>query len=554
MSSTVNFRKIIGLSAALMLGLDVMQAAVTLPQIFSDGMVVQRDRPLTLWGTAEPGEKFEIKVTKGPKATVSADADGRWKAELQPLKTGRTYTIEIGDKTIGNVAVGDVLLCSGQSNMELPVKRVTDMFADEIAAYRNPDIRQFYIPREFDFTTERTDVNPTGWKSVDDDAMNFSALAYFTAKALNAETGLPVGVINTCWGGTPIESWISEKYLSDLPYYINQKRIYEDEAYRSAIKAQESRNYAVWNSVIDSNDPGLTGKVKFHSPALDDSSWDEVDLLSTSWPSDGMSPQSGAHWFRKTIDIDAAHAGKKATLRLGCIVDADSAWVNGRQVGFTSYQYPPRIYTIPEGVLKEGKNLIAIRLISNGGAPHFVPEKPYKVIFGDRPYAIYGQTLPDEISLEGKWRYHRGTPMPGSPSSVTFHYMPAVLYNAMIAPVIDYPVRGALWYQGESNVGRSEQYPTLLKKMVANWREASGDDSMPFYVVELADFIHKDDKWQRASWQKMRDRQAEACRDIPGATLIHNSDLGEWNDIHPLDKKTLGKRVADAITADMKQK
>lgn len=546
--------KIVLLGALLALSSTGVDAKVKLPQIISDGMVVQRDRPLSLRGTADPGEEVNVAVVKGKKATVKADAEGRWSVQLPPLKTGKTYTITINDETINNVAVGDVLLCSGQSNMELPVKRVTDMFADDIAAYKNPDIRQFYVPRETDFSVERSDVSNGNWKSVDEDAMNFSALAYFSARALNEQTGLPVGVINTCWGGTPIESWISEKYLSDLPYYINQKRIYEDDAYRAAIKEHESRNYAAWNSVIDSNDPGLNGAEKFYSPALDDSDWAEVDLLSTSWPSDGMSPQSGAHWFRKTIDIDAAHAGKKATLRLGCIVDADSAWVNGRQVGFTSYQYPPRIYTIPEGVLKEGKNVIAIRLISNGGAPHFVPEKPYKVIFGDRPYAIYGQTLPDEISLEGKWRYHRGTPMPGSPSSVTFHYMPAVLYNAMIAPVIDYPVRGALWYQGESNVGRSDQYPTLLKKMIANWREASGDASMPFYVVELADFIHKDDKWQRASWQKMRDRQAEACRDIPGATLIHNSDLGEWNDIHPLDKKTLGKRVADAVTADIKQK
>lgn len=527
-----------------------MRAEVRLPQIISDGMVVQRDRPLTLWGTADPGESVTVKVAKGKSATVTADADGKWRAELPALKTGKTYTITIADKTINNVAVGDVLLCSGQSNMELPVSRVTDMFADEIAQYSNPDIRQFLVPKEFDFDHERSDVSPTKWKSVDDDAMSFSALAYFTAKALNEQTGLPVGIINASWGGTPVESWISETALADYPYYLNQKAIYNSEAYRNAIKEQEGRNYQAWNAVIDSADKGLNGETKYYSPALDDSGWEEVDLLSTSWATDGMNPKNGSHWFRKTVDIDATHAGQPATLRLGCVVDADSVWVNGRQVGFTSYQYPPRIYPIPAGLLKEGKNTVTVRLISQNGTPHFVAEKPYKIIFGERPYARYGETCPDEISLEGTWRYRQGAPMPSGPGMMFYCYMPAVLYNGMISPVIGYPVSGAVWYQGESNVGRSNQYPALLKTMMADWRKASGDADMPFYIVELADFLHKDDRGGRAAWQTMRERQAQAAEETPGAVLVRNSDLGEWNDIHPLDKKTLGRRVAEKILSD----
>lgn len=527
-----------------------MRAEVKLPQIISDGMVVQRDRPLTLWGTADPGESVTVKVAKGKSATVTADANGKWRAQLPALKTGKTYTITIGDRAIGNVAVGDVLLCSGQSNMELPVSRVTDMFADEIAQYSNPDIRQFLVPKEFDFDHERSDVSPTKWKSVDDDAMSFSALAYFTAKALNEQTGLPVGIINASWGGTPVESWISETALADYPYYLNQKAIYNSEAYRNAIKEQEGRNYQAWNAVIDSADKGLNGETKYYSPALDDSGWEEVDLLSTSWATDGMNPKNGSHWFRKTVDIDATHAGQPATLRLGCVVDADSVWVNGRQVGFTFYQYPPRIYPIPAGLLKEGKNTVTVRLISQNGTPHFVAEKPYKIIFGERPYARYGETCPDEISLEGTWHYRQGAPMPSGPGMMFYCYMPAVLYNGMISPVIGYPVSGAVWYQGESNVGRSNQYPALLKTMMADWRKASGDADMPFYIVELADFLHKDDRGGRAAWQTMRERQAQAAEETPGAVLVRNSDLGEWNDIHPLDKKTLGRRVAEKILSD----
>lgn len=538
-----DMQKLIALSLTAILGVAASHAAVTLPQIISDGMVIQRDRPLTLWGTADPGEQVEIKVVKGPKASVKADASGHWRAELQPLKTGRTYTIEVGDRTVSDVAVGDVLLCSGQSNMELPVRRVTDMFADEIAAYRNPAIRHFIVPKEVDFTTERTDVSPTKWKSVDNDAMNFSALAYFTAKALNEKTGLPVGIINASWGGTPVEAWISDEAIAPFPRAVNEKRIYNSESYRNNIKKLEGENYARWNATMWAGDPGLHGDVKWFDPAFDDSSWTETDLISGkfadgsgSWSNDGLNPVNGSHWLRKNVDLPASMAGKPGVIRLGCIVDADSVYVNGTFVGTTGYQYPPRIYNIPAGVLREGKNNVTVRVISQNGNPHFVAEKPYKIIVGD-----------ESVSLEGKWRYHLGTPMPHGPGMEFYCYKPTVLYNAMISPVITYPVAGAVWYQGESNVSRRNEYGPLLKTMIADWRRASGDADMPFYIVELADFLHHSDKGGRAAWAEMRKTQAKVADETPGAVLIRNSDLGEWNDIHPLDKKTLGGRVADAI-------
>lgn len=534
----------------------ITEAKVTLPHIFSDGMVVQRDKPLTIWGHADPGETVTVKALKVRKgsATVTADSLGYWRAELPALQTGKKYTVTVNDLTIGDIAVGDVLLCSGQSNMELPVNRVTDMFADEVTAYRNPDIRHFVVPKEVEFHSIRQDVSPTGWKSVDEDVMNFSALAYFTAKSLNERTGLPVGIINASWGGTPVESWISEEYLADYPYYLNQKHIYDNDAYREEIKAQEGRNYAAWNATIDSSDPGLTGQKKYYAPDLDDSGWQEVDLLSTSWGTDGLNPVNGSHWFRRHVNIDADHAGKVATLRLGCVVDADSVWVNGKLVGYTTYQYPPRIYPIPEGLLHEGENVVTVRLISQNGAPHFVPEKPYKIVFGERPYARYGVANEDEITLDGTWKYTQGAPMPKGPDMMFYCYLPAVLYNSMIAPVIKYPAAGAVWYQGESNVGRRNQYPALLKTMIRNWRDTSGNPEMPFYIVELADFLHQSDKGGRAAWQEMRERQAQVAEETPGVYLIRNSDLGEWNDIHPLDKKTLGIRVADRITKSQSSK
>lgn len=518
-------------------------AEVRLPRIYSDGMVVQRDRPLHLRGYADPGEEITIKIIKGNKTTVKADADGRWTASLPALKTGRTYTIEAGDKTITNVAVGDVLLCSGQSNMELPVRRVTDMFADEIASYRNSDIRHFIVPKEFDFASERDDVSPATWKSVDEDAMNFSALAYFTAKALHEKTGLPVGIVNASWGGTPVEAWISEANLSSFPRAINEKQIYSDDSYRDHIKRLESENYSRWNAAMWAGDPGLHSEVKWYAPEFDDSSWIETDLISGTltdgtdrWSNDGFNPVNGSHWLRKNVELPASMAGKQGIIRLGCIVDADSVYVNGTFVGTTSYQYPPRIYNIPEGVLREGTNNVTVRVISQNGNPHFVAEKPYKIIVGN-----------ESINLEGKWRYHLGAPMPQGPAMEFYCYKPAVLYNAMISPVIDYPVAGTVWYQGESNVSRRNEYGALLKTMISNWRDASGDNDMPFYIVELADFLHPSDHEGRAAWAEMRSVQAKVADETPNTTLIRNSDLGEWNDIHPLDKKTLGRRVADAI-------
>lgn len=528
------------LTFALLSGTAAVEAAVTLPRLLSSGMVVQHDRPLTLWGTADPGEEVRVSAEKGITVTATADSDGRWLVRLPQLKPGKPHTITINDITLDNVIAGNVLLCSGQSNMELPVNRVTDMFADEIAAYRNSEIRHFIMPKEVEFHGPRTDVSQSGrWKTLDEDVMNFSALAYFTARELNARTGLPVGIINASWGGTPVEAWISEEKLAEFPRAVNIKRIYEDDGYRDRIKHLENENFSRWNAAMWAADPGLHGDVKWYSPDFDDSTWSVVDLIggNDSWSNDGLNSVNGSHWFRKNVNLPASMTGQPGVLRLGCIVDADSVYVNGTFVGTTGYQYPPRIYNIPAGLLREGVNNVTVRVISQNGDPHFVAEKPYKIIVGN-----------ESVSLEGDWRYHAGTPMPVAPAMEFYCYKPTVLYNSMIAPAANYPVMGAVWYQGESNVDRRNEYGRLLKTMIADWRTTFGNDRMPFYIVELADFLHPDDKEGRAAWAEMRAVQAKIADETPGVVLVTNSDLGEWNDIHPLDKKTLGNRVVDKIT------
>lgn len=547
----VSFNKV-RLSLAVLLCLcatSMVDAKVKLPALISDGMVLQREQPIKVWGTADAGESVQVKFlknatptgVKGGKLkvayTVTADANGRWTLTLPAMKPGGPYILQVNDIELKDILVGDVWLCSGQSNMELPVSRVTDMFRDEIAAYENTNIRQLKVPNIFNFHAPQADLpDYVAWKPLtQENVMNFSALGYFFAKAMYEKNSIPVGLINSSWGGTPVEAWISEEGLKEFPKYINDKRQYEDDAYLKSIKQTEGLSFYRWNTSLYRGDAGLHEATPWYAANYNDKDWKTVDLFSTDWGTNGLNPINGSHWFRKEVEVPQDWNGKEATLRLGCIVDADSVYVNGTFVGTISYQYPPRIYTIPAGVLKAGKNTVTIRLISNNGYPHFVKEKPYKIICGN-----------EEVSLQGEWKYRLGASMPPAPGMMFFCYKPVCLYNAMIAPLQNYGIRGVLWYQGESNVDRRNEYAALLTVLIADWRSTFDNPELPFYIVELADFLSKDDISGRQAWAEMRKEQAKVAETNRNTRLIRNSDLGEWNDIHPLDKKNLGQRAAES--------
>ena len=553
----VRFNKV-RLSLAVLLCLcatSMVDAKVKLPALISDGMVLQREQPIKVWGTADAGESVQVKFlknatptgVKGGKLkvayTVTADANGRWTLTLPAMKPGGPYILQVNDIELKDILVGDVWLCSGQSNMELPVSRVTDMFRDEIAAYENTNIRQLKVPNIFNFHAPQADLpDYVAWKPLtQENVMNFSALGYFFAKAMYEKNSIPVGLINSSWGGTPVEAWISEEGLKEFPKYINDKRQYEDDAYLKSIKQTEGLSFYRWNTSLYQGDAGLHEATPWYAANYNDKDWKTVDLFSTDWGTNGLNPINGSHWFRKEVEVPQDWNGKEATLRLGCIVDADSVYVNGTFVGTISYQYPPRIYTIPAGVLKAGKNTVTIRLISNNSYPHFVKEKPYKIICGN-----------EEVSLQGEWKYRLGAPMPPAPGMMFFCYKPVCLYNAMIAPLQNYGIRGVLWYQGESNVDRRNEYAALLTAMIADWRSTFGNPELPFYIVELADFLSRDDVSGRQAWAEMRKEQAKVAETNRNTRLIRNSDLGEWNDIHPLDKKTLGQRAAESALENNK--
>lgn len=513
---------------------------VSLPSVLSDGVILQRNQPITIWGKASPGEQVNVALGK-QKASVTTAADSTWSLTLKPMKAGGPYTLKVNSLTVNDVLIGDLYLCSGQSNMELPVRRVMDFYRDEVNSYTNDKIREFKTPKEYVFHGPASDVKPTKWKKVQPgETSEFGALVYFMAKELfNRNGGVPVGVVNSSWGGSKIETWLSEKAIAEYPDKAIRLRLTEDDEYRSLLNRAERRASTVWNNTLSATDRGYTSGTKWSAPTIDTSSWKDIELLSKDWGTNKGRAINGSHWLKKKFNVPASHSGSPAELRLGCIVDADSVWVNGTFVGFTSYQYPPRIYPIPANILHEGENEVTVRLVSYSGTPHFVPEKPHKIIFDN-----------EEISLEGTWKHALGTQLPQAPGTTDFFQTPTVLYNGLIAPMAHLPFSGVVWYQGESDIDIRHQYTALMKSLINDWRSTFNNPTLPFYIVELADFLHPSDTGGRAAWQEMRDAQRQAAEETPRAHWIRNGDVGEWNDIHPRDKKTPGTRVANAVLSE----
>ncbi|MDR3253193.1 MAG: sialate O-acetylesterase [Tannerella sp.] len=522
------------LLALMIIGMGITaKGTVRLPVLVSDGMVLQRDRDIVLWGSAEAGEKVTAVLNRKSFAT-EADAQGKWTVTLPQMKAGGPYTIRINDLEIKDVLIGDVWLCSGQSNMELPVSRVLDLYREEVAHYSNPMIRYIKIPLAYNFNKPQEDIRAASWlRLTPENAPGFSALCYFYAKRLNAEYNVPIGIINSAVGGSPVEAWISEDGLKTFPQHLNQAYLYRSDKLVESIKQSDNEQSARWTEVMNSGDEGL--REKWFAKDCDDSAWQETDLLDDSWGRDEAGGAvNGSYWFRKKVELSEIHEGKKAVLRLGCIVNGDSVFVNGVFVGAVSYQYPPRIYRIPENLLHKGANTIAIRLFSYGGLPQFVPDKPYKLIIDGR----------DEIDLRGKWRYRSGVRMPAAQGGTTFQYVPTGLYNSMIAPLLNLRLKGVLWYQGESNTGRHTEYYELLSILIREWRERFGCGDIPFLIAQLPNFMEVSTVPQESQWAYLREAQLKVSQTVANTGLAVAIDLGEWNDIHPLNKKDVAERLA----------
>jgi sialate O-acetylesterase len=514
---------------------------VRLPKLVSDGMVLQRDAELKIWGWAASGEKVSIRFLNSTYRT-DADDNGDWEVRLPRLDAGGPYEMQISASnsiTIHDIMVGDVWVCSGQSNMELPMSRVSWNYPGEIEHSENKYIRQFLVPDKYDFNNPQKDftsgslpAGQVGWRSASpENTPHFSAVAYFFGKELYEKYRVPVGLINSSLGGSPVESWISEDALKKFPQYFNEAKMFRDSTLITKIEDADRARTNAWYTLLQKEDEGYKDpKDIWYSTTLNTSDWDSMKVPGY-WADTKLGWVNGVVWFRKEVDIPSSMAGKPAKLMLGRIVDGDSSFVNGVFVGTVGYQYPPRRYDIPAGLLKTGENTICVRVISNAGRGGFVLDKQYAIVSGDTA-----------INLEGEWKYRLGAEMPPLMGQTFVRWKPMGLYNAMIAPLVNYRIKGVIWYQGESNAGRPWDYRQLFTTMINDWREKWNEGDFPFLFVQLPNFMEAKSEPSESNWALLREAQLKTLS-VPNTGMAVTIDIGEWNDIHPLDKKDVGERL-----------
>lgn len=511
---------------------------VRLPKLVSDGMVLQRDSKVKIWGWASKNEKINI-TFHGKTYKTKANLNGEWSLLLEPMKAGGPYTMNItaGNKiTINDILIGDVWLCSGQSNMEYQLGYDDATYGKEMKEVNNPEIRQFKVPIHPVLTGPQEDMSRGSWEWANpQNIAPFTAVGYFFAKHLYEKYHVPIGLINSSVGGTPIEAWMSEDGLKEFPHIIGIVEKNKDTAYINSMRRpgggfpgrqQES-----------TNDKGLNGPIPWYDQSYVPKGWRTI-TVPAFWEDQGVKDLNGTVWYRKEIDVPASMGGKASRVYLGRIIDADVLYINGKQVGRTRSMYSERRYNVPSDLLKAGKNLFVVKITNNSGKGGFVPDKPYYLFSGS-----------DTVSLVGYWQYKVGevfVPRTGGPTGGGFmsaQNSPAALYNGMIAPLIDYTIKGFLWYQGESNVSRAKEYARLQTAEIIDWRKKWNLGDLPFLFVQLPNYGDYNYLPSESSWALLRDAQLKALF-LPNTGMAVTIDIGDWNDIHPWNKDEPGRRLA----------
>ncbi len=519
---------------ATMLFLTSGMCQVRLPRLVSDGMVLQRDAEVNVWGWATPGEKVAVEF-RGKVYDATTDSAGKWSVSLAKQKHGGPFEMTIratNQIVIRDIVVGDVWVCSGQSNMELMMMSVATRYKTEIDASENKFIRQFAVPRKYTFKGPLQDVANASWFSANPNTvLKFSAVAYFFAKDLYDRYKVPIGLINATLGGSRTESWMSEDALKQFPEYFNEYQQYKDSTFIAKIESDDRKRIGDWHRTAAQRDESYRHGWKTADSTPED--WKEIEVPQR-WNDGELGQVNGVVWLRKEFEISKSMVAAEGKLHLGNIVDADSTFVNGVFVGATGNMYVPRTYTIPSNLLKPGKNSVTVRVVSTAGRGGFVRDKDYRLITQD-----------DTISLQGMWRYRIGTKMEPLVGPTFIMWKPGGLYNGMIGPILPYTIKGVIWYQGESNVGKAMEHYTLFPALIKNWRDKWQQGDFPFLFVQLPNFNEAQNNPSESGWAMFRESQRHALS-IPNTGMAVAIDVGEWNDIHPANKKDVGKRLAVA--------
>ncbi len=517
---------------------------IKLPSIFGDRMVLQQGCAVPVWGTADAGGTVMVSILDQKKPAL-VDADGKWMAQLDSLSAGGPYELTIaGEDTIvfHDVLVGEVWLGSGQSNMEMPLAgwgNVMD-YVKEIAAANFPNIRLFTVPRTIAYQPQ-SDVKTNGWQTCSPQTVpEFSSTAYFFGRKLHQDLNVPVGIIHSSWGGTVVEAWTSAEALKTTPYFAEQLSRMESVGTASAI--EQARHTFVearqaWFNSIHAADRGYAASPKWFVEDLDLSDWKSM-ALPALWENAGLPALDGTVWFRKDLMIPQSWAGKDLQLYAGKIDDVDTTYFNGEKIGSRNIWNEVRKYTVPGRLVRAGKNSITVRVfdwIGGGG----IWDNP-----ADLKLVSAGI---DSISLAADWLYRVGMDLnevglqPRNPDDPNY---PTVLFNAMINPLIPFAIKGAIWYQGESNAGRAYQYRMLFPMMIDDWRNRWQQGAIPFLFVQLASWQDVLAEPNESDWAELREAQTMTLLTRPNTGMAVAIDIGDAKDIHPKNKQEVGRRLA----------
>jgi len=504
-------------------------ANIRMPLIFSDGMVLQRDKQIPIWGFADANESVEIHFNKQVKKTT-ADKNGKWTVNLSAEKAGGPFELTIIGKnkiTIKNVLVGEVWICSGQSNMEFQVFKTMNG-EKEIADPNYPMIRHFGVAQDLS-GTPKDDLKQGKWEEANKKNVgNFTAVGYYFARKLYAELKIPIGIINTSWGGTNVETWTSREAFENSPDF---KAMIADVPTLNvdSISKLYARKMKERVEKIQGNPVSSDNEDSFKELSFNDNSWGELNTPSL-WENQPLGDLDGVVWMRKTITLTADDLKNKAVLSLAKIDDEDITYVNGIEIGRNTQYDLKRVYSVPGNVLKEGKNVIAVRIVDNsGGGGIYGEAQDLKLTIGSK-----------SIPLDGKWKFRVIVVKTAlSPNSY-----PSLLYNAMVNPLVPYGIQGVLWYQGEANVWRAAEYKKSFPLMINDWRTKFKQGNFPFYFVQLSTFDEFGGNSEKGSrWAELREAQSETLK-VPNTGMAVTTDIGNAKDIHPTNKQDIGLRLA----------
>ena len=520
----------------VLLHTDALLAQIKLPRLLSSNAVLQREKPLSIMGHAAKKSKIAIDFA-GNTYRTRADKNGQWQIDFPPQPAGGPFTMEITDGRefikLENILFGDVWVCSGQSNMEWPLRETNNAEA-EIAAATDPMIRHFYV--EHTGSMVPLDTLKSGeWQVCSPaTAANFTAVGYFFAKHLREKTGVPIGLLHSSWGGSRIEPWMDATTLGFKDEKAIEAHLEEKTRVQKARIAEFLRSK--FGDRIPTVDMGLqNGNAVWAAPGIDHTGWQTLNLPGL-WEWQGWDILDGIVWFRKEVTLTAAQAAQTATLGLAMIDDSDEAWINGVKVGGLYNRYNAvRSYDIPSGVLRAGKNTIAVRVEDTGGGGG---------IYGD-PELLFLKTGNEKISLTGEWKMNVGKAESSLPGTAD-NQLPTKLYNAMIRPIQWFPIKGVIWYQGESNANSAEEakaYQLLFQKMIQQWRKQWGVGDFPFLFAQLANYHAAEPEPGNPNWPLLRESQSAALS-LPNTAQAVITDIGDANDIHPRNKQDVGYRLA----------